>query len=225
MTPKAMTPKTMTPKTMTLKAIAGIILALLATTTSQAVWIGATTGNTVDAAHNYTNTANWAGGIIDDDFTGVTLTGATTLYFTGDHATGPNGLNTSYAGPYDLTLRGYGGDRTLKLNGPFTHQSVVDKTLVIGATDNGLILDLGETNRTFQMGIDTAATGGGLVTMTRGLVSNGGIVKMGRRTLNLNVEQPYAGPTIVNMGSLTLNLNGSISNSAAIHVKPVNSAA
>lgn len=188
MTPKAMTPKTMTPKTMTLKAIAGIILALLATTTSQAVWIGATTGNTVDAAHNYTNTANWAGGIIDDDFTGVTLTGATTLYFTGDHATGPNGLNTSYSGIFDLTLRGSGGDRTLKLNGPFTCQPVADRTLTIGASGNGLILDLGETNRTFQMGIDTAATGGGLVTMTRGLVSNGGIVKMGRRTLNLNVE-------------------------------------
>ncbi len=89
----------MTTISLKLKAITGITLLFFATMSAQAVWIGATNGSAYADTRNYTNTANWAGGIIDDNFTGVTLTGATTLYFTGDHATGPNGLNTSYAGP------------------------------------------------------------------------------------------------------------------------------
>ena len=61
-------------------------------------WIGATTGNTNDAAHLYNNTANWAGGVIDNSFAGVTLTGATTLYFNAGLTTGAGGLNLGYSG-------------------------------------------------------------------------------------------------------------------------------
>ena len=74
------------------------------------------------------------------------------------------------------------------------------------------------------MGIDSG-TGRGHITMTRGLISNGGIVKTGRGTLNLNVEQPYTGPTLVNMGSVTIIGSGSIRNSSAVHVRPTSSAA
>lgn len=197
---------------------------LLAAGTAQAGWIGSTNGTAYADVRNYTNTANWAGGVIDDDFSGVTLTGNTTLHFTGDHATGSGGINASHAGSSTFALQGNGGDRTLKLNGPFTYQPVSDKTLTVGAAGNGLVLDLGGANRAFQVGIDTG-TGRGHVTMTRGLISNGGIVKTGRGTLNLNVEQPYTGPTLVNMGSVTIIGSGSIRNSSVVHVRPTSSTA
>jgi hypothetical protein len=187
-------------------------------------WTGSINGTAYADVRNYTNTANWAGGAIDDDFTGVTLTGNTTLHFTGDHATGPGGINTSHAGNYSFALQGYGGDRTLKLNGTFTHQPALDKTLTLGATGNGLVLDLGGINCTFQVGIDSG-TGRGHITMTRGLISNGGIVKTGRGTLNLNILQPYIGPTLVNLGSVTIAGAGSIRNSSVVHVRPTSSTA
>ena len=49
---------------------------------AQATWIGASSGNTNDSVHLYTNTSNWAGGTIDDTFaSSFTFTAPTTLYF------------------------------------------------------------------------------------------------------------------------------------------------
>ncbi len=44
-------------------------------------WTGATSGTTNDASHDYNNTANWSGGVINDNFSTTTLTAGTTLYF------------------------------------------------------------------------------------------------------------------------------------------------
>src|SRR3954466_12280461 len=67
-------------------------------------WIGATSGTTNDAAHNYNSTANWAGGVIDDSFSGVTLSANTTLYFTANRTVGASGLNLNYSGNVNLTF-------------------------------------------------------------------------------------------------------------------------
>ena len=202
-------------KTMNCTTIALVLL--LAAGTSQAVWIGATNGTTDDDAHNYTNVMNWAGGVIDDDFSGVTLTGATTLYFTGDHATGANGLSTSYTGNYALTLRSSGGDRTLTLNGDVVHQPVSAPTLTFGATGtgNGLNLDLGGGNRTFYAGFDDSAR---RITIARGVLSNGGFVKAGRGQMDIIGTNPCEGPTAVNNYLVLMPSGSSIRNSPEIAI-------
>ena len=197
----------------TLRIMTFTLALLLAAGTAQAVWIGATNGTTDDDAHNYTNVANWVGGVIDDDFSGVTLTGATTLYFTGDHATGTNGLNTSYTGNYALTLRGSGGDRTLTLNGDVVHQPVSAPTLTFGASGNGLNLDLGDGNRTFHAGFDDSAR---RITITRGVLSNGGFIKVGRGQMDIMGANPYEGPTAVNNYLVLMPSGSSIRNSPEI---------
>ena len=67
-------------------------------------WMGATSGTTNDAAHAYLNTANWAGGTIDDSFSGVTFTANTTLFLNADHTTLAAGLNLNYNGAFDLKI-------------------------------------------------------------------------------------------------------------------------
>lgn len=197
----------------TLKLTTPALALLLAAGTAQAGWIGATSGTTNDDAHDYTNTNNWENGVIDDDFSGVTLTGATTLYFTGDHATGTNGLNTSYTGNYALTLRGSGGDRTLTLNGDVVHKPVSASTLTFGASGNGLNLDLGGGNRTFHAGFDDSAR---RITIARGALSNGGFIKAGRGQMDIIGTNPYEGPTAVNNYLVLMPSGSSIRNSPEI---------
>src|SRR5262245_39314834 len=56
-------------------------------------WIGATSGVTNDAAHDYNDPNNWAGGVIDDSFNGVNFAaGSTTLYFSADRTTTAAGM-------------------------------------------------------------------------------------------------------------------------------------
>src|SRR5436190_1438975 len=82
-------------------------------------WIGATSGLTNDAAHNYNNPANWVGGVIDDSFAGVTFTTHTNLYLSANRTTGAGGLNLNYNGGIDLTLLSNSATtRTLTLAGP-----------------------------------------------------------------------------------------------------------
>src|SRR4051812_5805721 len=66
-------------------------------------WVGATSGSTSDAAHDYNNTSNWLGGVIDDSFAGATLTANTTLYFSANR-TAP-GLDLGYNGNFDLAFQ------------------------------------------------------------------------------------------------------------------------
>jgi len=109
-------------------------------------WIGATTGSTDDAAHLYNNTANWAGGIIDNSFAGVTLTGSTTLYFNAGLTTGAGGLNLGYSGNYNLTLESSSTTtQTLTLGGGISG-TFGGSSVTIGDPNNNLDVDLGATS-------------------------------------------------------------------------------
>ena len=127
---------------------------LLAAGTAQAGWIGAVTGSDLnDVPHNYTNVANWVGGVIDDNFTNVTFTGSTVLHFTADYATGLAGLNTSYIGNQKLKFDGRPTPVTLTLKGDVTHRPVGTGELSFGDVSYGqLRVDLGGAVRAFHCG-------------------------------------------------------------------------
>ena len=97
-------------------------------------WIGATSGSTNDAAHNFNNTSNWSGGTIDDSFSGVTLTANTTLYLSANQTTGTSGLNLGYSGNFSLTfLSSSTTARTLTLAGDVA-SAPSNQTVTIGDT-------------------------------------------------------------------------------------------
>jgi autotransporter-associated beta strand protein len=99
-------------------------------------WIGATSGATNDAAHNFNNLSNWAGGTIDDSFAGVTLTANTTLYLSANTTTATTGLNLGYTGNFSLTfLSSSTTARTLTLAGDMA-SSPANQTVTIGDTTN-----------------------------------------------------------------------------------------
>ncbi|HEX8323555.1 MAG TPA: autotransporter-associated beta strand repeat-containing protein, partial [Tepidisphaeraceae bacterium] len=165
-------------------------------------WIGATTGSTNDAAHDYNNTANWAGGVIDDSFNGVTLTANTTLYLSANRTTGAAGLDLNYNGAFDLTIQS---------------NSVTTRTLTLGT--GGIFGSFGGGNsRMVTIGNVTNAVnvsmGGGTPTMTvtdefdtlviKNVLSNGSLIKAGAGNLTLIGANTYAGGTTVSDGTLNV---------------------
>ena len=205
-------------KTNTFTSVA--LALLLAAGTAQAVWIGATSGTTNDDAHNYTNVANWADGVIDDDFRNVTFTGETLLNFTCDHATGPGGLNTSYIGGQKFRLGSSPSSTiyTLALNGDLTHCPTAGGELSLGNRTYGQFnVDLGGAVRAFHCG--TSILAASIVMGNTSSLTNGGILKTGKGGFTVgNVVHPYAGPTIVYDGSFSVNNGGAIRNSSKIGV-------
>lgn len=199
---------------------------LLAAATAQAVWIGATAGATNDDNHEYTNTNNWENGVIDDVLPN-TFTGKTTLYFAGDHATGPEGMTLNYLG-YEHTFQKVGAvPQTLTLNGDFTFNG--DNSSVILSYIN---LDLGGGTRIFNNSANS-------LYRWYGDIVNGSIVKEGtgrfavygtknfQGSLTVNggsfyTQQAtvlkYGGPTYVNNASMLFYVYGSAPNTTSIVV-------
>ncbi|MDP9173513.1 MAG: autotransporter-associated beta strand repeat-containing protein, partial [Planctomycetota bacterium] len=161
-------------------------------------WVGATSGNTNDAAHDYNNAANWTGGVINDNFSTATLTANTTLYFSANRTT-TAGMNLGYAGNFDLTFESNNTTaRTLTLSGNITGDfggAANSRTVTIGDAVDPLNIDLGGATRTLN-----ANTGDTLAVSN--VISNGGLVKAGGGTLTVTGANTYTGGTAVNAGTL-----------------------
>ena len=168
----------------------------------QLVWIGATSGNTNDSSHDYNNTANWAGGTIDDSFSGVTFTGNTTLYFSANRTTGASGLNLNYSGAVDLTLMSNSSTaRTLTLGGTgITGDfggSSNSQTVTFGDATNAVNMNLNAGTQTFTV------TGAGDSLVVPNVISNGTLTKAGSGTLQLSGTNTFSNTLTVSAGTLT----------------------
>ena len=162
-------------------------------------WIGATTGNTNDAAHLYNNTANWAGGVIDNSFAGVALTGATTLYFNAGITTGAGGLNLGYSGNYNLTLESSSTTtQTLTLGGGISG-TFGGSTVTIGNATNNLNVDLGPTGQTFTI------SSGNTLSILNVISDTGSLTEAGAGTLTLSGANTFSGGTTLSAGQLNIN--------------------
>jgi len=162
-------------------------------------WIGATTGTTDDAAHLYNNTANWAGGVIDNSFAGVTLTGATTLYFNAGLTTGAGGLNLGYSGNYNLTLESSSATaQTLTLAGGISG-TFGGSSVTIGDPSNNLNVDLGPTGQTFTISASNT------LSILNVISDTGGLTEAGAGTLTLSGANTFSGGMTLSAGQLNIN--------------------
>jgi autotransporter-associated beta strand protein len=158
-------------------------------------WIGATTGATLDTAHNYNLPTNWKNGTIDDSFSGVTLTGNLTLYMTADRLTASN-LNLNYAGSYDFTLKSSSTTaRNLTLQGDVNCPN--NRSITIGDATNPVNVSLGSATRSLGLN-GTSLT---FVNVISG-ASNAGLTSAGSSgTLELDGTNTYTGPTTIGSGT------------------------
>ncbi len=164
-------------------------------------WTGATSGSTNDAAHQYNNVANWAGGVIDDSFSGVTFTANTTIYFTANRTTGASGLNLGYSGNFNLTfMSSTVTTRTLTLAGNIS-SGVANQSVTLGDVTNtdDLSLALGAATRTFNTANNETLSVVNVVSGT------GAITAAGSGTLLLSGANTYSGGTTLSSGQLDLN--------------------
>ncbi|MGD0464871.1 MAG: Ig-like domain repeat protein, partial [Tepidisphaeraceae bacterium] len=186
-------------------------------------WIGALSGNTNDAAHQYNNAANWSSGAIEDSFAGATFTGNTTLYFTANHTTGAGGLNLGYSGNYSLTFMSSSTTAsTLTLDGSIS-AGVANQSVTIGDVTNtdDLNLSLGAAGISFNTasgeqlvianvvsGAHTLAVAGtGAVALAGANSYSGGTTLPSGATLDINSS------TAIGTGTLTIN-GGTIDNTS-----------
>jgi autotransporter-associated beta strand protein len=179
-------------------------------------WIGAMSGTTNDAAHNYNNTANWALNTIDDSFALVNFTAATTLYLSANRTTGATGLNLSFTGgPLTLesnavpppTAGGSGPANPpyfLSLGGPVT---VGAGTATIGDRVNPLELNLNGVTGAINMS-------GGNLTVVNSIINTvggtAGLTETGPGTLTLQSESGFNGPTTINGGTVSIAGDGAL---------------
>lgn len=171
---------------------------LLADFDGQLAWIGATSGTSNDAAHDYNNTANWSGGVIDDSFAGVTLSGNTTLYFSASRTTGAGGMNLGYSGNFDLTLKSSSTTtRTLTLAGNLSGDLGAgnSRTVTLGDAANRLNIAVGAA-RTLTV------TGSGDTLRLENVISgSGGITVAGAGRVLINGVNTYSGATVIDAGA------------------------
>ena len=162
-------------------------------------WTGAVSGSTNDSAHLYNNTANWAGGIIDDSFSGVTLTANTVLYFNAARTTTASGLNLSYGGNYNLSFAStntsaqtltLGGDITATFGGPL---------VTIGDPTNTLNLALGTVTRNIALSI------GNTLLIQNTVSGTGSLNESGSGTLTLAGADTNSGGVTLSSGQLNIN--------------------
>ena len=162
-------------------------------------WIGATTGNTNDASHLYNNTANWAGGVIDNSFAGVTFTGNTTLFFNAGVTTGGTGLNLGYSGNFSLTLESSSTTtQTLTLGGGISG-AFGGSSVTIGNASNNLNVDLGATGQTFTV------SAGDTLSILNVISDAGSLTKAGAGTLTVSGANLYSGGTTLSAGQLNID--------------------
>lgn len=170
----------------------------------RAQWTGATTGL------NYTDTANWTGGVINGVFSNNLTVGQTVNLPNASGYTFTTGLTFSYADSFALTLiRGgvapialtLGGDITVNVAGSATAQ-----TVALGSASRLANLDLGGVTRTFSVaGASSITTMDSLSVF--GSVSNGSLVKTGFGNLNLYGASSVA-TTVSGGGRLTVGTSG-----------------
>jgi autotransporter-associated beta strand protein len=168
-------------------------------------WIGALSGATIDAAHNYNNPANWAGGVIDDSFNGVNFAADTTIYFSASRATTAAGMNFNYNGAANLTLMSSSATtQTITLNGGISGDfgGANNRTVTIGATANPVNISLpGGPHSVNVAGSDTL--------LVAGVISNTGtLTKTGSGTLVFAGNNTYSGTTTIAAGTLRIGNNG-----------------
>ena len=162
-------------------------------------WIGATTGNSNDAAHLYNNTANWAGGVIDNSFSGVTLAGDTTLFFNAGLTTGAGGLNLGYSGNFNLTLESSSTTtETLTLAGGISG-TFGGSSVTIGDPANNLNLALGAVARTFTI------SPGNTLSILNVMSGTGSLTENGGGTLTLAGANTSFGGVTLSAGQLNIN--------------------
>jgi autotransporter-associated beta strand protein len=162
--------------------------------TAQAQWTGATTGSSAP----YTNSANWTGGNVNNDFSAVTLTGDLTLITPTFSAT--SSFNLNYGGANNMRFQGDGGARTITL-GPghnFSFQPTSSgRTLEFGVM-------LGSTNRLVH------------ITTTSSTVSPAFTIGAGQ-TWNQN-GQLGGGSTYVKQGAGVFNMKRGTANNFNVRV-------
>jgi autotransporter-associated beta strand protein len=162
-------------------------------------WIGATSGTTDDTSHLYNDPANWAGGVIDNSFSGVTFTANTTLYFNAPVTTGGSGINLGYSGNFSLTFESASTTtETLTLGGGISG-TFGGSSVTFGDPSNQLDIDLGSTGQTF-----TIATGDTLSVLNT-ITDTGSLTVAGGGTLTLSGANTYSGGTTLSAGQLNIN--------------------
>jgi autotransporter-associated beta strand protein len=163
-------------------------------------WIGATSGSTNDAAHNYNNTANWSGGVINDSFAGATFSANTTLFVSASRTTVSTGLNLNYSGNINLTIESSSVTaETLTINGGITDSlGGTTRTITLGNATNVLNLSLNSATQTLNV-----VAGDQLAVI--GVVSSGGLTDSGAGTVLLSGANTYAGGTTLSTGLLDIN--------------------
>lgn len=166
---------------------------------------GASSGTTDDAAHRYTNTDNWEGGVIDDVIsTNYPMTGNFTLYFGEDRTTTANGIEIR-VGSYQGTYRGSGGNRTLTLMGDFRFLQGGNTTwgsasLPSPVPADWILIDLGGGVRTFNI-----VPGASSFSLWCPIVGTGDIVKTGAGSVSMfSSESTFNGRMTVNQGMVSL---------------------
>lgn len=189
---------------------AGWLVVLAAASAVQANWTGPFSGT-----QNYNNTANWAGGVIDDRVEG-TFSGGVVWRLNADRSTTGNGYDrdsNGYTG--DLALWDTGGSadwrldtlngtQTLSLAGDFFMQRWGHGTITIGnsAAGNNLSIDLQGGTRRFVLG------GGSDYVNVYANIANGGLTIQhntslaGGRPFRFmpTASLTYTGPTTVQSG-------------------------
>jgi autotransporter-associated beta strand protein len=190
---------------------AGIVVGLLlAVGPARAAW------QTYDATtQNYTNTANWAGGVIDDVFSSSSTAWVQTINVTADR-TLSNGLsitrNPATTADGNVVFQGSGGDRTFILGGNlnFTGNNTRTKLVQLGANTAGsrLILDLGSQTRTVNVSTqsyDDGSRGYGFVVFGP-VAGTLGLTKAGDGDLTFwgTNTQTFTGPLAITRGQVIL---------------------
>jgi autotransporter-associated beta strand protein len=166
--------------------------------------------NKTDAGpHNYLDTANWDGGVIDNVFPSSTiLTAAQTATFNTDH-TLTSGLDFGYGGNFGITVRADGtGARTLTLGGDvnLNTASGTSANVTIGSTtgNQNLHIDLGGVARTFDIASGRTLT-------LYNILSNGGLVKNSAGELRLiSTANTFSGDIHVNAGVLAIGSDSGV---------------
>jgi len=179
--------------------------------------------------YDYTNTANWVGGIVngiwDISLTNTANQGAT---FSAD-TTLSTPLVFNYAGNYGLNLRSdSNASRTLTLGGDITVNPVLNQTVSFGSVtaNSNLNLNLGGVTRTLTvnagkaLSLQNSVTNGALVLVgaanfflygpnyqTSTILSNGGLYLDGTAALGSGTLTLCNGTTIGNNTGITTNIN------------------
>lgn len=157
---------------------------------------------TAGGTYEYTDTANWGGGVIGNNWTS-TITGNQTLTFAADYTAADNdgggagvaGLNIANTGLFNHTFIGTGGNRTLTLGGGISLGSSTTNTntVTLGSTTEGQKLNVAlGASRTLSIGTNRTLD---VVNVVSGTAS---VTKSGLGTLKLtNLDNTYTGSTSI----------------------------